>query len=49
MRHRPYLLVNKIGRIGTAVFLIAFVLLILQDKGKGTGLYAVLYMLFLFL
>ena len=44
----PYLLVNKIGRIGTAVFLIAFVLLILQDKGKGTGLYAVLYMLFLF-
>ena len=44
----PYLLVNKIGRIGTAVFLIAFVLLILQDKGKGPGLYAVLYMLFLF-
>lgn len=44
----PYLLVNKIGRIGTAVFLIAFVLLILQDKGKGPGLYAVLYMLLLF-
>lgn len=44
----PYLLVNKIGRIGTAVFLIAFVLLILQDKGKGPGVYAVLYMLVLF-
>ncbi len=44
----PYLLVNKIGRIGTAVFLLAFVLLILQDKGKGPGLYAVLYMSVLF-
>ena len=44
----PYLLVNKIGRIGTAVFLLAFVLLILQDKGKGPGLYAVLHMSFLF-
>lgn len=44
----PYLLVNKIGRIGTAVFLLAFVLLFLQDRGKGPGLYAVLYLLFFF-
>lgn len=44
----PYLLINRIGRIGTAVFLLAFALLILQDKGKGPGLYAVLCMSILF-
>lgn len=44
----PYLLLNKVSRIGTGLFLVAFVWLYWQSSPHGLALYAALYILLIY-
>lgn len=44
----PYLLLNQVSRIGTGVFLVAFVCLYWQSSSHGLALYAALYILLIY-